>query len=590
MTEYQNPQQDPDVHRRLILTFALTMVVIFGTQQWLARTAPKTPPKPAANQQQTQTPPQAAPAGAQPQPPAPTASQAPAPAPAAAPAAVKPRQAAAEQTFVVDNDLYTITFSNRGGVAKSWVLKKYNDDHGKPLDLVHPFAAAQYGYPLSLWTYDAALRDTLNQALYVSQGLKNGEISFEYANGDMVVRKRFRVDNSYVLKVETEVLRGGVPVQALTAWPAGFGDQTVPVSYAYSHVEYTHGDDIQRLDPSEVSGGATVHPPVYWGGTTDQYFAAIFLPDRPADSSLVSLHQPLQIPRDLNKPDPQKTEKVSVLGAAVGGTGGKTSQRLFVGPKDLDVLRGVDRLTTAENRVAPLEELVDFGFFGFIGKPLFLALKWVHTWVPDWGWAIVVLTTIITLALLPLRISSMKSMLKMQRLQPQIKAIQQRYEKYKFNDPRKQEMYREIQALQKKEGANPLGGCLPMLLQLPFLIAFYTMLSTATELRHAPWLWIRDLASPDPWYIIPVLFVVSMVYMQKLTPQVGLDPVQQKMMNVMLPVMLGVMTWTVAAGLGLYWLWSNVLSIVQQLWMNNTQLGREIRVELEKRAQRKATR
>src|SRR5262249_55100385 len=203
-----------------------------------------------------------------------------------------------------------------------------------------------------------------------------------------------------------------------------------------------------------------------------------------------------------------------------------------------------------------------------------------------WGWAIVLQTLIINLALLPLRISQMKSMLKMQRVAPQIKSIQEKYKKYSLRDPRKQEMQQEISALYKKEGVNPAGGCLPLLIQMPFLFAYYSMLGSALDLRHAHWLWVRDLSSPDPLHLLPILIIITMFLTQRMTPQAGMDPTQQKMMAFMMPVMLGVISWNLPAGLGLYWSEGNIIALAQQAIMNRTSLGREMREMMEKRARK----
>jgi YidC/Oxa1 family membrane protein insertase len=208
--------------------------------------------------------------------------------------------------------------------------------------------------------------------------------------------------------------------------------------------------------------------------------------------------------------------------------------------------------------------------------------------VGNWGWAIVLQTLIITLALLPLRITQMKSMLKMQRIQPQIKSIQDKYKKYSMRDPRKAGMNEEISALYKKENVNPVGGCLPMLIQFPFLIAYYRMLGTALDLRHAHWLWIHDLSSAEPFpYILPILMIVSMLVTQRMTPQPGMDPAQQRMLTVMMPLMMGFIFFRLAAGLNLYYAESNLISIAQQAIMNRTKLGREMREMMAKRARKK---
>ena len=179
----------------------------------------------------------------------------------------------------------------------------------------------------------------------------------------------------------------------------------------------------------------------------------------------------------------------------------------------------------------------------------------------------------------------MKSMLKMQRVQPQIKSIQEKYKKYSLRDPRKAAMNEEVSAIYKKEGVNPAGGCLPMLIQFPFLIAYYRMLGVALELRHAHWLWITDLSAAD--WVLPILMVVSMVIMQRMTPQAGMDPAQQKMMTVMMPLFMGFIFFKLAAGLNLYYAESNLIGIAQQAVMNRTALGREMREMMAKRARKK---
>jgi YidC/Oxa1 family membrane protein insertase len=208
--------------------------------------------------------------------------------------------------------------------------------------------------------------------------------------------------------------------------------------------------------------------------------------------------------------------------------------------------------------------------------------------VRNWGWAIALQTLIINLALLPLRISSMKSSLKMQKVAPQIKAIQEKYKKYSIKDPRRAEMNQEVSALYKKEGVNPVGGCVPLIIQMPFLFAYYSMLGAAIELRHAHWLWVRDLASPDPWHILPIGIIITTLLVQQMTPTGGMDPTQQRMMTFMMPAMLGFISWNLASGLCLYWSMGNAISIVQQMVMNRTELGREMRAEMEKRARKKS--
>ena len=576
MPDFPNPQHDPGMERRLLLVFALTFLVIVLFQPILRKYLPEPPVAP------TQTPAQPAPASI---PPAAVQPQVSVPAPGVT------KQAASEAETIVENDLYRITFTNRGGQVKSWVLKKFDDDQGKPLELVNGTAAAKYGYPLSLWIYDETQRNRINSVLYVATDtgrlMAPAEITFEYADQDVVVHKTFRFDHTYVVHVETSVLSKGNQISALPMWPAGFGDELSPASYAASRVEYQYNSNTERLDIKKIGGGNTVRGPFNWAGVVDQYFVAVFLPDDPPSTAMVTLRNSIDVPKDWQKPNPQDTIKVEVLGAAVGNLNGATVERMYVGPKSLQVLESVPAPSVI-GAPQDLRALVNFGFFGVIARPLFLWLKWTYEkMVSNWGWAIVIQTLIINLALLPLRISSMKSALKMQKVAPQIKAIQEKYKKYSMRDPRKQEMNKEVSELYKREGVNPVGGCLPLLIQMPFLFAYYSMLNAALDLRHAHWLWIRDLSSPDPSHLLPIGIIITMFLTQRMTPQAGMDPAQQKMMNVMMPVMLGVISWNLAAGLCLYWSEGNLIAIAQQAIMNRTALGREMREMALKRAKKK---
>ena len=571
MAEYQNPQHEPGSERRLLLIFLVTFVVMLLFQPLLKKYLPTQPtPQPIT---------QPAPAKAV----SPAASV---PAPAVPPGSAAVKRAPYEFDTVVENDLYKITFTNRGAQAKSWILKKFdNDAENGPLDLVNPAAAAQYGYPLSLYTYDEDLSAKLSSDLY--QVTREGnKITFEYADQELQVRKTFALDNTYVAKIETSVVYKGSPASALPSWPSGFGDQVTPPFYAAGMINYQFNKNIEHQPIKKVSGGATLPGPFHWAGPTDQYFAAIFIPDDPAAASMVTLRNPLNISPQKDPKD--KASQVEVLGAAVGNQRGPTTERIFVGPKELEVLEKipVPGVTGADS---DLNGLIDFGTFGILAKPLFAWLKWTfHHIVANWGWAIVVQTLIISAALLPLRITQMKSMLKMQRVAPQIKSIQEKYKKYSLRDPRKAAMNEEISALYKKEGVNPAAGCLPMLIQLPFLWAYYRMLSNALELRHAHWLWIKDLSAAEPFpFILPVAMIVSMLIVQRMTPTGGMDPAQQRMMNVMMPLMMGFLFFRLAAGLNLYYSVVNVIGIAQQMVMNRTHLGKEMREMLAKRARKK---
>jgi YidC/Oxa1 family membrane protein insertase len=599
LPDFQNPQQEPGTERRLLLVFALTFLIILASQPLLKKYGPKTP-EPAP---QTQN------AG----PVASPASPAEASAPPSAPA--QPgvgKQASSEAETVIKNDLYEIHFTNRGAQAKSWVLQKYKNEQGQPLELVHNQAAEKYGYPLSLWAYDEALRNKLNSALYVlasDEPVKvekiggtltaPADLSFEYSDADVTVRKTFHFDHSYVVNVQTSVSRNGATVAAFPMWPSGFGDEISATSYAASRVEYLDSEStdrtlgvfpkqLERLAIKNVTGGNTIHGALHWAGVTDQYFAAIFIPEDARNSALVTLRNSIEIPKDQQHPDPKDVQKVEVLGAAMGNVKGPTEQRLYVGPKDLNVLEKIPVAGAASSGEPDLRAVVDFGWLGYIARPLFLWLKWTYNHiVPNWGWAIVLQTLVINLILSPLRFMQQKSALEMQRVAPQVKSIQEKYKKYSMGDPRKRQMQEEIAGVYKEHGVNPAAGCLPLLIQMPFLIAYYRMLGVALDLRFAHWLWIKDLSAFDPYYILPIFLVVSMFVMQRMTPMTGMDPAQQKMMMVMMPVMMGFIFRYLASGLNLYYAESNLISMVQQFIMNRTHTGQELRRLAEKRARKK---
>ncbi len=597
MAEFNNPQQEPGMERRLLIVFALTFLVILLFQPLLKKYGPQPP----AKQESAAEPRSAGQPGAAVPTPVPE-SDASLRSAGRTNASVltqtsAPQVATSESETVIENNVYRIVFTNRGGRVKSWVLKKYTDDKGGPLELVNTAAAEKYGYPLMLWTYDETLRNKLTSVLYVTnlpQGARQdgapatapAEITFTYDDGDVSVQKSYKFDrDSYVIGARTSVGVKGSQVTAFPMWPAGFGGDTTGPQYATGQIVYQYDNKVERLAIKKISGGGTLPGPFHWAGVSDQYFAAVFLPQDPQNAAMVTLHNALEIPHGGS--DTKQMDKVDVLGAAVGSLKGPTDVRLYVGPKALSDLESVavPGITGAE---PDLRAIIDFGWLGIIARPLFLWLKWMYSHiVANWGWAILLQTLVINLALLPLRLSQMKSMLKMQRVAPQIKSIQEKYKKYSLRDPRKAEMNEEISALYKKEGVNPAGGCLPLVIQMPFLFAYYRMLNVAMDLRHAPWMWIHDLSAPDPWHILPVAIIVTMLIMQRMTPQAGMDPAQQKMMNIMMPGMLGLMSWNLPAGLGLYWSAGQLIGIVQQSVMNRTALGREMREMMEKRARKK---
>jgi YidC/Oxa1 family membrane protein insertase len=492
--------------------------------------------------------------------------------------------APAEQTIVVENDLYRVVFSNRGAVVRSWELKKYTDARKPPhqLDLVYTEAAQEtHNWPFSLQLSDSKAERTVNQALYVTDADKESspeislkapaEIEFRWSDGHLSVTKRLKFDDSYIVDVQTSVEKDGQPVSHRLAWRGGFGDvaafQAARAMTAFTDaagsIKVTAAGKLgvpdQGSTPADLPGSFNVV------GIEDRYFTAAFMPPAPAAGQAVPAVMTLSGQQLVRTAQVDGKAQQQILPEIAAGTTnpGPMDLRVFVGPKDLDILKAVR---------PPLDSLVQFGWFGFIAVPLFYMLRWMHTYVPNYGWAIVLLTVVINTVLYPLKLKSWRSMQKMQKVAPEIRSIQDRYKKYGMRDPRKQEMNKEVMAVYSREGINPMGSCLPMVAQMPIWFGLYRMLTVTLELRHAPWIfWINDLSGPDPYYILPVTMAILMYVAQKMTPTTATDPSQQRMMTLM-PVLFGGMfvVFPIASGLVLYMLAQNAIGIAQQWHLNRT--------------------
>jgi YidC/Oxa1 family membrane protein insertase len=580
----------------MMTVMIVVLAIILGLQFFYRqKTTPPAPPTPPIAAQQT--PSQPAPASG------PSAVATPHPVAPATPT-VPIVQAGTESTTVVENDLYRITFSNRGAQVTSWILKDYKDLDGHPLDLVHPQAAKLFGYPLSLYTADASLANGLNQALYVASSAGQlatpATLTFKYSNGDLQATKTFRFDaKTYILHAEVAVTRAGAPVSAQLSWPAGFGDQNETpnqTAYTYSQIDQYRNGSFSKTEAKGITAGGSLSGPFDFAGVADPFFAAVFLPDSPDTATVITLRNDLDVAKFIKRvgfgadSPPTKPLVLPVLGAALGSTGGPIETRIFVGPKAINVLKSVH---ATDSRIS-LEPMLEFGFWGPIAKYLFLSLQVIHAHIVlnwpggSWGWAIIVLTLFINLLILPFRVKTMHSALKMQRIQPQMDAIKEKYKKYKVTDPKRAEMNAEIMQLQKDHGVNMFGGCIPQLITMPLIIAFFYMLPKVVELRLAHWYWLPNLQAADPYHILPIFMVLSQFLVQFYTPSPGVDPQQQKMMAFMMPAFSGYITWNYASGLALYWSVGNLISIAQQSVMNHTSLGREMREIAAKRARRKA--
>jgi YidC/Oxa1 family membrane protein insertase len=549
------------------------VIVIAITFTWMHFFQPPVPPpqKPGAVVGQT-TPGQASGAGsAQPSSTQGGAQMGASVAPAVA-AKIPVVKATAEKNVIVESGLYRVELSNHGGVVRSWKLKKYFDDQKppRPLDLVNSDVAQELGWPLSLMLPDAQLEAQANSALYdVTPDSENlnapAEITFHWSDGHLEVTKKLKFQQDYEMSIEVSASLDGKPLAPAIAWRGGFGDKAVYKASQLVNVFYKQADSLNLLQYKKLGvSGNQIQPfqqpgPMQFTGIMDQFFTATFIPNG-TDLGLWHWTQWHHFTaNDLPASDPEAEIAVGVAAA------GPVKARVFVGPKDLALL----------SKVQPsLEGLVNFGWTGVIAKPLLFALQWLHRYIPNWGWAIVALTLVINFAVFPLKMKSWRSMQQMQKIAPEMRAITDKYKKYSMTDPRKKGQQDEMAQLYQRHGINPmaqLGGCLPMLLQMPIWWALWRVLTGAIELRHAPFVfWIQDLSVKDPYYILPIAMAITMYLMTKMTPQsAAIDPAQQKMMSLM-PLMFAAIFFTYASGLNLYMFTSNLVGVGQQYYLNRT--------------------
>jgi YidC/Oxa1 family membrane protein insertase len=488
--------------------------------------------------------------------------------------------AAAEETVVIDGPLFTIRLTNRGARVVSWRLKKYQDDEGKPLELVSAAGVKLDHLPLQLLLDDAEPSKRLKEALYRVERHETTEgdrpiveVSMAFSDGaGLAATKTLRVDPaSYLATLAVRAEAGGKPVTPTIIWGAGFGP--------HNGLEKGQYADQARVVVNVPGRGVEVHyqakdkpgepwtgsDAIAWAGVEDNYFAAVLVPPAPVlgrvSSDVVSLIED------------GREHRFLTFGARLPGA---TLLRLYVGPKDHEVLASLG---------LGLERLLNWGFFGVVALPLFHAMKFIDRYTGNYGWSIIVLTILIRLIFFPFMYKGQVKMRKMQekmkRVQPKIKAMRERYHRIERKEIEKgtpgaraklrQQMNEEMMALYKEEDINPLGsmsGCLPILLQIPILYGFYKVLTIAIELRKAPFvLWIRDLSQKDPYYVTPVVMGITMLVQQVMTSSSMPDPAQRRIMYIM-PVMFTFMFVQFPSGLVLYWLVSNLLGIAQQYLIN----------------------
>ncbi len=551
------------MERRVFIAVLLSFAVLYGYQAVFVPSAPKTPPPVAGA---------SASAGG-----SSTQSGAPGPATASQPTRPSADEPAAVEALVgetspreivVQTRDAEIVLSNQGARVVRWRLKSYKDPRGSLVDLVPSDLPAGEATPFALRVQDPEVSKRLQTVLYRVTGDQQGRVDstveartveFEYKDaGGLSVKKSLRFEPSRnLVKLTADVHVGSSSLNPTVLWGPGLGDQGASAGggsfLTGSAVQppqaiFHRGGKVERHAPD-----ALVTQPNYDGdfrfiGINDHYFIAAVVNGGQAKSEFT--------PVTLPGPDGETPRRL--VSMAMTFAKAPTDVTFFVGPKQFDLLRSVD---------AELVRAIDFGMFAWLVVPLLGALKWLFGFVGNYGWSIIALTIGLNLVMFPLRHKSTVAMRKMQSIQPRMKAIQDRYTNLKITDPGRQKMNEEIAELYKKEGVNPASGCVPMLLTFPVLLAFYALLSQSIELRGAPFVgWIHDLSMSDPYYVLPVLMGVTMMWQQWLTPA-AVDPAQQKVMMVM-PVMFTGMMLLSPSGVVLYWFVSQLWAIGQQYFTN----------------------
>jgi YidC/Oxa1 family membrane protein insertase len=459
---------------------------------------------------------------------------------------VAPVAATSEQSVTLENPVVRATFSNRGGVMTSLVLKRYTDDQGRPLELVRQVAPPA-PRPFSLRFPGRQDWSDREPGLLFAAESTDREIRFRWADASGSITKKIRLGQGYLFDVQVSV--AGPPFDLFV----GTGLRNPSEKEQGSRY-------ILPAEAVATSGGSIAHvrsdklaKPVSWtldergfAGVEDNYFLAVLMPRQRSGAEAI----PVADKDAAGKP-------ATIVATGISGSGALDA-RAYFGPKDVEILEGVG---------AGLERTVDFGWYSIVARPLLWLLKRVFSWVGNWGVSILLVTLLIRILLFPLMHKSYMSMKKMQKLAPKMNAIRDRYKKAKTDAAQRQKMNEELMKLYQAEGYNPMSGCFPMLLQLPILIAFYNVLSKTIELRHAPFvLWIKDLSAVDQTYILLILMIASMYVQQAMTPSTA-DPTQKKIFMAM-PFIWGFFLKDMPSGLVLYWLFSNVLTILQQVIIN----------------------
>jgi YidC/Oxa1 family membrane protein insertase len=538
--------------------------------------------------------------------PAATATQAPAQT-ASAPAPNTTISQAPQRTITISTDLYTVKFDTRGAEPISWIIKKNKNSNADiysvarkksdkvPLELISAEGVKRQPrqVPLQLQTGDAALDEVLASSTYRVEGadVANGDAQLnlgphekkqltfvlEDANG-LQVRKAIDFDaEKYEAGLAVSVKRGdaNVPQVKVTVGPS-IGDQGISHHTFYSvapeAVAYV-GDKMERHLAHSINENRsspdrlTLNGPVDWAGVADTYFAMVVVPRQKTEGleyRTVAYEY---------TPNGGKAEKRYLITALVPVPADGSRSVVYAGPKDHYLLEDVNKnLTAAVNRNIDLDSLIDYGFLGWISRPLAVpilnAITYLYQLTTSYGVAIILFTIVIYSLFFPLKWRSSKAMKKAQKLAPRMKELQEKIKGMKANDPRLKELQMDQLRLMKE--GNPLGGCLPLIIQMPFLFALYRAITISLDFRQASFLWIPDLSAAEPYliHVLPILMTGTMVVLQSVTPAPSADPLQRKMMAIGMPLFMLYILWSAPSGLVLYWLVGNIVGFTQQFLIN----------------------
>ncbi|MEP6656499.1 MAG: membrane protein insertase YidC [Betaproteobacteria bacterium] len=558
--------------QRLILFVIFSFSALFLWEAWQREHRPPPPPVSAVAPTPAKAATDAPPAGA-------ITAQVP-----GAPPAAGTDSSAAGKRISVRTDLYTAEINTAGGVIEAIALARHADvnDQSKPYyPLLHTpdrTLIAQSGLLGNGLPTHRTIYEVLPGPRELAPGQDRLELRLQAtdAQGDKIAQVLTFHRNSYVIDVAYDVTNAGsAPLTPyayfqLTRDTKHQGTQSsmAPASYV-GPVIFNESDKFKKVEFGDIDKLAadpsrklpyTKTADNGWVGMVEHYFVAAWLPSDAAKTEREFYTRKLD--NGL-----YAAGVIVPVGTIAPGQTGEVRVPLYAGPQEQDVLAKLAK---------GLDLVVDYGIFTVIAAPLFWLLRWLHDLIHNWGWSIIVLTILIKGAFYPLNHASARSMAKMKVIGPKLKALQEQY----AND--KQQLQVKMMEMYKQEKINPLGGCLPIVVQIPVFIALYWVLLSAVELRHAPWVgWIRDLSAPDPWFVLPVIYAITAYLQVRLSPTPIQDPMQAKIMQIM-PIAFSVMFLFFPAGLVLYWLINNTLQIGQQ-WHMNRVLEKEAAVAATKR-------